>query len=60
LQPFIPEKAKAALDMMNVNESKRTFADARIGADLNYGTEPYTIETDGRSVPLFPVLMSED
>ncbi|KEF51904.1 methionyl-tRNA synthetase [Exophiala aquamarina CBS 119918] len=58
LQPFIPEKAKAALDMMNVDESWRTFADARVGADFLYGTDAY--KTENRSPPLFPALLSLD
>ncbi|KIW17880.1 methionine-tRNA ligase [Exophiala spinifera] len=40
LQPFMPERMKVALDMMEVDESKRTFGHARVGADWTYGCLP--------------------
>ncbi|KAL6242259.1 methionyl-tRNA synthetase [Rhinocladiella similis] len=40
LQPFMPERMKVALDMMEVDDGKRTFAHARVGADMTYGCLP--------------------
>lgn len=37
LQPYMPTKASELLDMMGVNESRRTFNDADFGADYTYG-----------------------
>jgi methionyl-tRNA synthetase len=37
LQPYIPGKSKTLLDMIGVEDSKRTFDDAQVGADANYG-----------------------
>lgn len=38
LQPYMPEKSKTLLDMLGVEDSKRTLDDARIGADSTYGS----------------------
>jgi methionyl-tRNA synthetase len=38
LQPYMPDKAAQLLEMIGVNESKRTFADAKLGGDFTYGT----------------------
>jgi methionyl-tRNA synthetase len=38
LQPYMPGKAAQLLDMLGVNESNRTFAHAKLGADFTYGT----------------------
>jgi methionyl-tRNA synthetase len=37
LQPYMPIKASQLLDMLGVDESKRTFDHAKIGADGTYG-----------------------
>lgn len=59
LQPYMPEKAAQLLDMLGVDESKRTFDDAKLGVDTTYGTPK--IPT-GRCAfdSLFPPLAVED
>jgi methionyl-tRNA synthetase len=37
LQPYMPAKSKTLLDMIGVEDSKRTFNDAQVGADATYG-----------------------
>ena len=37
LQPFMPTKAAQLLDTLGVDESRRTFDDARLDADYTYG-----------------------
>ncbi|KAK4964120.1 hypothetical protein LTR28_004035 [Elasticomyces elasticus] len=37
LQPYMPDKAKLLLDMIGVDEGRRTWADARVGADATFG-----------------------
>lgn len=37
LQPYMPAKSAELLDMLGVDESRRTFADAKLGADFTYG-----------------------
>ncbi|KIV78489.1 methionine-tRNA ligase [Exophiala sideris] len=62
LQPFMPEKMKTALDMIEVDDSKRTFNHAQLGADFTYGCLPPDPEP-GRRKPaeqLFPVLLSDN
>ena len=58
LQPFMPERMKAVLNLMEVDESKRTFDHATVGADLTYG--PPGVAVDAKSSPdvIFPMLMS--
>ena len=59
LQPFIPDKANDLLDTLGVEEGRRTFDDARIGADFSYGTpkrDPGRFPYDA----LFPPLAVED
>jgi methionyl-tRNA synthetase len=59
LQPFMPEKMKVALDMMKVDESKRTFGHAQVGADWTYGPPSAQPSSEKRPVEqLFPVLLS--
>ncbi|KAK6369572.1 methionyl-tRNA synthetase [Exophiala oligosperma] len=75
LQPFMPGRMKVALDMMEVEDSKRTFAHARVGADLTFGcpppapappTSPDDDKKKGKkkarsTVPqLFPMLLSDN
>ncbi len=59
LQPFMPEKMKAALDLMKVDESNRTFDHAVFGADLEYG--PPVVSPDAKSAAdqVFPMLLSQ-
>ncbi|KIW62105.1 methionine-tRNA ligase [Exophiala xenobiotica] len=63
LQPFMPEKMKAALDTMEVAESKRTFEHAQLRADFTYGCLPPEPEPDKKKRKsgdqLFPVLLSD-
>lgn len=54
LQPFMPEKMKVALDMMNVDDYKRSFDHAAVGADLTYGLPDKTKTQE----VLFPMLLS--
>ncbi|KIX93299.1 uncharacterized protein Z520_10942 [Fonsecaea multimorphosa CBS 102226] len=58
LQPFMPERMKAALDLMEVDESKRSLDDALFGADFTYG--PPALKADSRSAGgvIFPMLLS--
>lgn len=58
LQPFIPGKAKGALNMMNVDETKRTYLHTVIGADFEYGTQ--SLQPGDRVEGLFPALISQD
>jgi methionyl-tRNA synthetase len=37
LQPYMPSKAAQLLDMLGVDDSKRSFDDGRLGADYDYG-----------------------
>jgi len=59
LQPYMPGKAAEMLDMLGVDESKRTFGDARLGADFTYGTAR-TSPGKGAEGALFPPLAVED
>lgn len=56
LQPYIPEQAKLLLDMLGVDESRRTFAYARLGADKTYGKSDFT---RWQIVRLFPALEND-
>ena len=58
LQPFMPDRMKAALDMMEVDESKRTFEYAEFGADLEYGPPALPAETKPAADIVFPILLS--
>jgi methionyl-tRNA synthetase len=59
LQPYMPGKAAEMLDMLGVDESKRTFTDARLGADFTYGTARAS-PGKGAEGALFPPLAVED
>lgn len=59
LQPFMPEKMKRGLDMLGVDESKRTFDHARFGTDFTYGTPFFDIGKAGPTGTLFPPLIAE-
>ena len=56
LQPFIPDKARELLELLCVdtsNSSKRSFAAAAYGSDLDYGE-------GAKKEILFPPLIAED
>lgn len=59
LQPFIPDKAGELLDVLGVDEKRRRFEDAEVGADFAYGTPK---RDPGKSAynGLFPPLAVED
>jgi len=59
LQPYMPEKAARLLDMLGVEENRRTFDDAELGADVTYGAQKVAV---GRcaSDALFPPLVMEN
>jgi methionyl-tRNA synthetase len=59
LQPFMPERMKAALDLMKVDESKRTFDHAVIGADMTYGPPGTAVDATSPSDVVFPMLLSQ-
>ncbi|OIW30253.1 methionyl-tRNA synthetase [Coniochaeta ligniaria NRRL 30616] len=58
LQAFIPDKAAEMLDMLGVDPARRTFDDARLGADFTYGV-PLQDLGKGKA-GLFPPLAVED
>lgn len=58
LQAFIPDKAGEMLDMLGVDPSRRTFNDARLGADFDYGVPLRDLGTG--TAGLFPPLAVED
>jgi methionyl-tRNA synthetase len=55
LQPYMPAKATQLLDMLGVDESKRSFDDARLGADHDYGVPKIPVGRDAWD-GLFPPL----
>ncbi|GAB7357517.1 hypothetical protein MBLNU459_g0045t3 [Dothideomycetes sp. NU459] len=57
LQPFMPDKAKELLDMLDVQDDRRSWADARFGADGAYG--PSAALGKGSGSILFPPLTSD-
>lgn len=58
LQAFIPDKAAEMLDTLGVEPARRTFEDARLGADFTYGV-PLRDLGKGKA-GLFPPLAVED
>jgi methionyl-tRNA synthetase len=71
LQPFMPERMQVGLNMIGVDETRRSFEYARLGADLDYGTNESSEVGGGegktktkaeaealREAPLFPTLLS--
>jgi methionyl-tRNA synthetase len=54
----MPGKAKTLLDMIGVEESRRTFDDAQFGADPNYGSANAPLGK-GHWDSLFPPLTVE-
>ncbi len=58
LQPFMPDRMKAALDLMVVDETKRTFEYAQFRADLDYGPPALPADTKPTADVIFPMLLS--
>lgn len=58
LQPFMPNRMKAALDLMEVDESRRTYDFAEIGADSDYGSPAAPANTKPMTDVIFPMLLS--
>ncbi|CZS89722.1 probable METHIONYL-TRNA SYNTHETASE, mitochondrial [Rhynchosporium agropyri] len=58
LQPYMPEKAAQLLDMIGVDKSRRTFDNAKLGADDTYGTAKIPVGRDAWD-GLFPPLPVE-
>jgi methionyl-tRNA synthetase len=58
LQPYMPGKAAQLLDMLGVDESKRTFAHVRLRADYEYGLPKTPVGRDAWD-GLFPPLPVE-
>jgi len=59
LQPYMPDKASLLLDMLGVDESRRTYDDAIFGCDDTYG-EPRVSPGKSAWDGLFPPLAIED
>ena len=59
LQPFMPTKMKQCLDMLGVEEAKRTFEYATYNADFTYGEPLVDIGSAGSEGTLFPPLIAE-
>jgi methionyl-tRNA synthetase len=59
LQPFMPSKMKRCLDLLGVEEGKRTFSDARYRADYTYGIPLVDPGKAGSESTLFPPLVAE-
>ncbi|KAI4727797.1 hypothetical protein E4T49_04367 [Aureobasidium sp. EXF-10728] len=58
LQPVMPAKAKQLLDMLGVADDRRSFADAQLGADEDYGESRVPIGK-GQAGVLFAPLLSD-
>ncbi|KAH0379412.1 hypothetical protein KCU92_g8199, partial [Aureobasidium melanogenum] len=58
LQPVMPAKAKQLLDMLGVADDRRSFADAQLGADKDYGVSRIP-QGKGQAGVLFAPLMSD-
>ena len=59
LQPCMPTKMKLLLDVLGVGPTQRSFRDAEIGLDANYGTTTDEYAKNLRC-GVFPPLWSED
>lgn len=55
----MPSKMKRCLDLLGVEEDKRTFEYARFGADFSYGTPVVDPGKAGSEGTLFPPLIAE-
>ncbi|KAL8994012.1 MAG: hypothetical protein Q9169_005911 [Polycauliona sp. 2 TL-2023] len=58
LQPVMPQRMKHLLDLMGVDDGKRMFQDAVVGADREYGV-PLVDIGKGRQGVVFPPLDSD-
>ncbi|KAG9749646.1 hypothetical protein KCU75_g13778, partial [Aureobasidium melanogenum] len=58
LQPVMPAKAKQLLDMLGIADDRRSFADALLGADKDYGVSRVP-QGKGQAGVLFAPLMSD-
>ncbi|KAL9634002.1 MAG: hypothetical protein Q9204_003175 [Flavoplaca sp. TL-2023a] len=58
LQPVMPQRMRHLLDLMGVDEGRRMFQDAVLGADREYGT-PLVDVGKGREGVVFPPLDSD-
>jgi len=58
LQPYMPGKAKTLLDMIGVEDSRRTFEDAQFGVDFTYGNARTALGKNAYDA-LFPPLSME-
>ncbi|KAL8648210.1 MAG: hypothetical protein Q9226_006089 [Calogaya cf. arnoldii] len=58
LQPVMPQRMKHLLDLMGVDEGRRTFRDAAVGKDVTYGV-PMVEVGRGREGVVFPPLDSD-
>lgn len=58
LQPVMPGRMKHVLDLMGVDEGRRTLRDAVVGGDRGYGV-PMVEVGEGRRGVVFPQLTSE-
>lgn len=54
----MPEKMKILLDLLGVDESRRTIKDAQLGGDFDYGVSKVSLG-QGRDAQLFPPLITE-
>ncbi|KAJ9645242.1 methionyl-tRNA synthetase [Coniosporium tulheliwenetii] len=58
LQPYVPNKAAQLLDMLGVQEDRRSFEHARLGSDDSYGESSVELGRGPQST-LFPPLASD-
>lgn len=58
LQPFMPAKMKRMLDMLGVNDEKRTYRYAEYGTDFDFGVPKCDLGI-GVDDSLFPPLTAE-
>ena len=56
LQPFMPSKMQALLDMLGVDKLSRAFQDTKLGANRNFGQWPVDGGYPKQQGNLFPAL----
>lgn len=54
----MPEKMKILLDLLGVDEGRRTIKYAQLGGDFDYGMSKVPL-AQGRDTQLFPRLITE-
>lgn len=59
LQPFMPTKSTQLLDMLGVQQSRRTLGHANLGSDTEYGMPMTALGSSGPNSGLFPGLIVE-